>query len=146
MKKEVTSSRATSANISITGIDIRSNLGSAISINVKSINEQENTNKLDKQNQRPVIESAENSNKLENLSVSVISSNETLIRSSAQTKFLNKNKIVRHQSDHHNKIEKEKISKEWIVPGFGFIAVMVLLLGIIFGFIGAFGGIFLKEI
>ena len=45
-----------------------------------------------------------------------------------------------------NKIEKEKISKEWIVPGFGFIAVMVLLLGIIFGFIGAFGGIFLKEI
>ena len=146
MKKEVTSSRATSANISITGIDIRSNLGSAISINVKSINEQENTNKLDKQNQRPVIESAENSNKLENLSVSVISSNETLIRSSAQTKFLNKNKIVRPQSDNHNKIEKEKISKEWIVPGFGFIAVMVLLLGIIFGFIGAFGGIFLKEI
>ena len=76
MKKEVTSSRATSANISITGIDIRSNLGSAISINVKSINEQENTNKLDKQNQRPVIESAENSNKLENLSVSVISRKE----------------------------------------------------------------------
>ena len=59
---------------------------------------------------------------------------------------MNKNKIVRPQSDNHNKIEKEKISKEWIVPGFGFIAVMVLLLGIIFGFIGAFGGIFLKEI
>ena len=149
MKKEgVATSRATSANFSITEIEIRSNLGSAFSnnsrklsdndiINVKRINEKKKTEKLDKQNQRPAIELEEYSNKIENLSVSVISSNETLIRSSAQT-----NKTVRPQCDNHNEKEKEKLSKDWIVPGFGFIAVMVLLIGIIFGFLGAFRGIF----
>ena len=115
MKKEgLATSRATSANFSITEIEIRSNLGS--------------------------IELEEYSNKIENLSVSVISSNETLIRSSAQT-----NKTVRPQCDNHNEKEKEKLSKDWIVPGFGFIAVMVLLIGIIFGFLGAFRGIFLRK-
>ena len=157
MKKEgLATSRATSANFSITEIEIRSNLGSAFSneynsrklsdddiINVKRINEKEKTEKLDKQNQRLAIELEEYSNKIENLSVSVISSNETLIRSSAQT-----NKTVRPQCYNHNEIaaesqkEKEKLSKDWIVPGFGFIAVMVLLIGIIFGFLGAFRGIF----
>ena len=153
MKKEgLATSRATSANFSITEIEIRSNLGSAFSnnsrklsdndiINVKRINEKKKTEKLDKQNQRPAIELEEYSNKIENLSVSVISSNETLIRSSAQT-----NKTVRPQCDNHSEIaaesqkEKEKLSKYWIVPGFGFIAVMVLLIGIILGFLGAFGG------
>ncbi len=55
------------------------------------------------------------------------------------------NNIVRHQSDNHNKIEKEKLSKDWILSGFGFIGVMVLLLRIIFRFIDAFEGIFLME-
>ena len=67
-KEEVTKSRAPIANFSITEIEIRSNLGSAISnryisrklndddiINVKSINEKEKTKKLDRQSQRSAI-------------------------------------------------------------------------------------------
>ncbi len=89
-KEEAATSRVPSANFSITEIEICSILSSAnfneyVSrklsddeiINVKSINEKKKT--LDKQSQRLAIELAENSNKLENLSVSVKSSNETLI-------------------------------------------------------------------
>ena len=195
MKKEVvTSSRAPSADISITGIDIRSNLdrdrfiGSAISNEsisrklsdnvILNVKEKEKIKKIDKQSQRLAIELAEYSNNLESLSVSVKSSHETLIKNKSQKTKQVKNKmkmksknddkikplneesvneyskqtnfsdnIVRPQSENHarelnHKIaaESQKEKESWLVPGFGFIAVMVLLIGIILGFLGAFGG------
>ena len=72
------------------------------------------------------------------------------IEYSKQTNF--SDNIVRPQSENHarelnHKIaaESQKEKESWLVPGFGFIAVMVLLIGIIFGFLGAFRGIFLRK-
>ena len=64
---------------------------------------------------------------------------------SKQTNF--SDNIVRPQSENHARelnrkiaAESQKEKESWLVPGFGFIAVMVLLIGIILGFLGAFGG------
>jgi hypothetical protein len=193
-----TSSRVSSATtLSIIDINLRSNAGSAFppnelttiqlsddvitTLNVRSINEQKRSKKkkikkLLKSEQAKEFE--ENSNNLENLSVSVQSSNMTLIKTmSKKTKQVKKkmdkksknddkikhlyeepgneyskqtnfsDNIVRPQSVNHARVLNHKITAEsqkekesCLVPGFGCIAIMVLLIGIILGFLGAFGG------
>ena len=189
-----TSSRVSSTtNLSIIDINLRSNVDSAFSpnefiarkqsddvlttLNVRSINEQKRTKKKDTKEllkSDSAIEFAEYSNNLQNLSVSVKSSNETLFfktkkvkkkmdkesKNDDKIKHLNEkpaneyskqidfsDNIARPQSQNHARVLNHNIAAEsqiekesWLVPGFGFIAVMVLLIGIILGFLGAFGG------
>jgi len=119
-----TSSRKSSAtNLSIIDINLRSNVGSAFSpneftarklsedvlttLNIRSINEQKRPKKKNKKKllkSEPTIEFAEYSNNLENLSVSVKSSNETLLKNMSQKTKQVKNKMKK-KSKNDDKIK-----------------------------------------
>ena len=113
----------------------------SLSVSVKSSHETliKNKSQKTKQVKNEMKKKSKNDDKIKPLN------EEPVNEYSKQTNF--SDNIVRPQSENHarelnHKIaaESQKEKESWLVPGFGFIAVMVLLIGIILGFLGAFGG------